>query len=300
MSATLKPEDFDAYWQQIDDELAAVDAAPELEHSALRTNDYSTMSFVRLTSIGPYRLFAYLSIPHGEGPFPALLNVPRYGSVNNPPHFDDRQRYVTMTLMHRGQRLADKPYAAAYPGLLTDGIEDPSTYIYRAILADCLRGADYLLGRPEVQGQPAAVVGDDLALLTAARRSGFTAVHYNTMMFYRMLEAARRTSAYPLEEISEHLAFYQGSEERVARTVAYFDPLFHAPSIRARVLVNQGDPGTLSGPEFLEPLMTALGDRGERYIVSHEGGTDHDAADAWISAQLGSTPRPRLWPEAME
>jgi cephalosporin-C deacetylase-like acetyl esterase len=299
MTTNAKPADFDAYWSGIDEELARYDPAPELELSELRSTDFATMYFVRLTSIGPYRIFAYLSVPHGDGPFPTLLNTPRYGSVNNPPHYDDKQRYVTMTLMHRGQRLADKPYAAAYPGLLTDGIEDPAAYIYRGILADCFRGAEYLLSRPEVQGQPAGIVGDDLAIITAARRPGFSALNINGLMFYRMLEAAKRTSAYPLEEINEHIAYYQGSEPKVANTVSYFDPLHHAPDVRAATLFNEGDPGSLTGAEFIEPLYNALGGPVERYLQTHEGGTDHDANDAWMASQLGCTPRPRLWAEAM-
>ena len=232
MTLPTKPADFDSYWQTIRDDLATFDAAPEVELSEFRSTDFATMYFVRLTSVGPYRLFAYLSIPHGDGPFPALLNVPRYGSVNNPPHWDERQRYVVMTLMHRGQRLADQPYAAKYPGLLTEGIDDPATYIYRDIVADCLRGAEYLLSRPEVQDQPAGVVGDDLAIMTAAMVPGFSAVHLTGTMFYRMLEAAARTDAYPLEEINEHIAFYPGSGEKVAETVAYYDPLFHIPAVQ--------------------------------------------------------------------
>jgi hypothetical protein len=45
--------------------------------------------------------------------------------------------------------------------------------------------------------------------------------------------------------------------------------------------------------------MQAVGGNAEPYVVSHEGGTDHDAADAWIASQLGSVPKPRLWLEAM-
>ena len=53
------------------------------------------------------------------------------------------------------------------------------------------------------------------------------------------------------------------------------------------------------GAEFIEPLCDAFGSPVERYLQTHEGGTDHDANDAWMAAQLGSTPRPRLWAEAM-
>lgn len=294
-----KPADFHEYWQAIDEELDRYGPAVELELSPLRSNDFSTMYFVRLTSIGPYRTFAYLSIPHGEGPFPALLNTPRYGSVNNPPHYDERQRYVVMTAMHRGQRLADKPYAAAYPGLLTDGIEDASTYIYRGIAADCLRAAEYLLSRPEVQGQPAAISGDDLAVITAARRPGFSALRVSAMTFYRMMEAAPRTSAYPLEEINEHVAYFTDSEPEVSKTVSYFDPLHHAPGVAADAFVEIGDNGSLTGPEFLSPFLAALGGKVETLNLTHEGGTDHDVIDAWIASKLGRPPAPRLWPEAM-
>ena len=88
-------------------------------------------------------------MPKGDGPFPALLHTPRYGSVNNPPHWDDRQRYMVLTIMHRGQRLADTPFKAEYPGLLTLGIESPETWIYRGILADIMRGAEYPAGASE-------------------------------------------------------------------------------------------------------------------------------------------------------
>src|SRR3954454_17059972 len=161
------PTDFDAYWDAVDRELALYPAAPTLERLALPSDEYSTVYGVKLTSIGPYRIFGYLSVPNGAGPFPGLLSTPGYGSVNHLPHLDDRQRYVTLILMHRGQRLADQPFAAAYPGLLTLGIDDPSTYIFRSIVADCLRGTELLLSRPEVDKSKVGVIGGGLALMAA-------------------------------------------------------------------------------------------------------------------------------------
>ena len=105
---------------------------------------------LRLTSIGPYRIFGYYSVPTGPGAHPGLLLTPRYGSVNHVPDYTERKRYAVLQIMHRGQRLADQPFAAAYPGLLTHGIDDPTTYIYRGIVADCLRAAEFLASRPEV------------------------------------------------------------------------------------------------------------------------------------------------------
>jgi len=291
---TRRPADFDAYWDAVDKELAHYPVAPTLERLALPSDEFSTVYALRLTSTGPYRIFGYLSVPPGDGPFPGLLAAPHYGSVNHLPHLDDRQRYVTLILMHRGQRLADQPFAATYPGLLTLGIDDPSTYIYRGIVADCLRGAEFLQSLPSVDASRVAITGDDLALITAARRSGFAAVQTGGLLFYRLMEARTRSEAYPVEEISDYLRTYPERHEAVARTLAYFDPIHHVAGITATTLFGVGS-GRLDGHEWLSPLVRAVRRPVEEYALSHEGATDHDWLDAWMARQLGSEPRPRSW-----
>jgi len=295
MSDLLSLPEFDAYWESVDADLARYDAAPELELLPLRCTDFARCYAVRLSSIGPYRIFGYYSMRVGDGPFPGLLITPRYGSVNNPPHYDDRERYAVLVLMHRGQRLADQPFAAAYPGLLTLGIDDPHTYIYRSIVADCLRGAEFLLGRPEVDTTRIGIVGDDLALLTVARRAQFNAARIDGLMFYRMLEACARSEEYPIEEINDYLRSRPEQRTAVAQSLAFFDPQYHAPRVRTATLLSVGDSQTVGGPEWLAPLLDALGSRAQPYQLTHEGGTDHDWLEAWLANRLGVAPKPRLW-----
>lgn len=287
-------QDVEAYWEAIDDELARLPAREVLEPMPARSRDHFTMYTVRLTSVGPYRIFGYLSVPTGPGPFPGLLETPRYGSVNNVPDYNDRLRYVVLTLMHRGQRLADQPFAATYPGLLTLGIEDTATYVYRGILADCLRGAELLLGRPEVDLERVAVTGDDLALVTAARRTGFAAVRLTGQLFYRAMEARTRTSAYPLEEINDYLRAHPGAEDAVRHTLAFFDPRQHAPLVRAATLLTVDDDGGVGGMPWLRPLCDALGGPVEPYRLTHEGGTDSDRLDVWLADRLKVEPMARF------
>lgn len=294
MESVARPEDFDAYWDVVDEELDQYPAAPELEILTLRSSEFSTVYSVRLTSIGPYRIFGYYSVPTGTGPFPGLVLTPRYGSVNHLPHLDDRQRYAVLVIMHRGQRLADQPFAAAYPGLLTLGIDDPSTYIYRGIVADCIRGAEFLLSRPEVKDGDVGVVGDDLALITAARRPRFIAAHASGLTFYRLMEARKHSEAYPIEEVNDYLRANPDRSNDVAHTLSYFDPLNHAPQVSATTLLSAGT-GERNGLKWLQPLTNVLGDRAEHYVLTHEGGTDHDWTDAWMAKQLGAPPKPRLW-----
>jgi len=285
---------FAAFWDELDQELARYPAAPELELLPLRSTELATAYGVRLTSLGPYRIFGYYSVPRGPGPFPGLLLTPRYGSVNHVPDYYDRERYAVLQVVHRGQRLADQPFAAAYPGLLTLGIDSPATYIYRGIAADCLRGAEFLLSRPEVDPLRVGLEGDDLALLTAARRPQFTALLATGLLFYRLLEASQRTDVYPVQEVADYLRAFPERQAAVVRTLAYWDPLHHAPGVRARCLIPRGDAAALDGSAWLAPLLQALGGPVAELHLSHEGGTDHDRLDAWMATQLGTAPRSRF------
>ena len=149
-----RPGDFDQYWQDTLDALAGYPACPEIDVLPLRTTEFATLYGVRLTSLGPYRVFGYLSIPAGPGPFPAIYYAPKYQSVLEiiPQGTANlqRSRYITFALAGRGQRNADTPYAAMFPGLLTDGIDRATSYIFRGIVADSVRGLQFLLTRREL------------------------------------------------------------------------------------------------------------------------------------------------------
>ncbi len=289
------PTGFDPFWDEIDAELATIPAAPAMEASPLRSTPFSTTHQVRLTSIGPYRIFGWYSVPLGPGPFPGMFHVPGYGSVVTPAPYDDRERYAVLTLAHRGQRLADKPFAAAYPGLLTHGIADPATYIYRGIAADVLRAAEFLFSRMEVDPARIGVTGNDLAIFAAARRPAFAALQVTDLLFHRIMEVRTRTDAYPIEEINDHLRMYPDQAPQVTESLSFFDPVHHAPRVTASVTLKQGDEGSPSGADWLTPLATALGGRVEFYPMTFEGGTDRDALDAIMAGHLGVEPKPRVW-----
>ena len=124
-------------------ELKDYPANPEIELIPLRSTKYATAFGVYVTSIGSYRLFGYLSIPKGDGPFPAIYYTATYTSVldflpQGTSNFT-RSRYVTFSLAARGQRNADKPYAAMFPGHFTNKISNPHQYISDRLELDMLR-----------------------------------------------------------------------------------------------------------------------------------------------------------------
>lgn len=281
------PADFDAYWSGVMDELAALPPAPELTPNLLRANEHADLYDLRLTSIGPYRIFAFYSIPKGDGPFPAIVHTGGYGSVVHIAPYEERQRYVTLALRHRGRRLADQPFAAAYPGLLTTGIDNPARYIYRGIVADCCRAIDFLLDRIEVDARRIAVVGDDLALLTAALRPQVDALYCTPALFYRAVELAPRTDAYPLEEFNDYARTYPQQAEAMWRTLSYFDPIHFAAKVQAETLLVTGNERDLFSPEVVAPLAAAFQRPVEQYVSAHSSYKDGVHQAGWLAAHYG-------------
>lgn len=294
-------EAFSEYWQETLDGLERFPARAEIDPIPLRSTDFATLYGVRLTSFGPYRLFGYLSIPAGTGPFPAIYYTPKYQSVLEiiPQGVANlqRSRYITFSLAGRGQRNADTPYAAMFPGLLTEGIDDSASYIFRGIAADAVRGLQFLLTRSELDAARVVSVGNDVALITASLTSGATHVVTTPALFYKTAELAPKTQAYPLEEINDYLRLFPARAESVRRTLTYFDLRAFAPRVTATTLVMAGAPGTLLDGPALQPLLSALG--GPATVHASEQSTYKDGlyAEQWMASQCGITDVEAILPE---
>ena len=286
-----RPADFDAYWEETLQQLAKVPPAPELAEMPLRSTDYATAYSVRLTSIGPYRIFAYLSIPHGDGPFPAKYNLPRYGSVVElvPQGGANAQRreYVTCSIGVRGQRGANQPYEAAFPGLFTQNIDDSQAYVFRGIVADCCRGLEFLMGQEAVDRQRVVTVGNDLALTTAALCPQVTHVVCAPAFNYATSDVAPLTEAYPLEEINDYLRYYPSRRAAVERTLSYFDLRWFAPRVKASTLLMTGTYNTPIDGKTLEPLVGTLGGKVELHETEHSTYKDGLFTEEWLTRELG-------------
>ena len=285
------PEGFDAYWDGLVAELDSTPAEPELEAIPLRETDLATMSGVRLTSVGPYRLFGYLSVPKGEGPFPAIYWPPRYASVLEviPQGAANavRGRFVTFSLAGRGQRNSDKPFAAMFPGLLTEGIGSPETYAFRGIAADAVRGLEYLTSLEFVDRTRVVAIGNDVAMQTLALRPLATHLVCAPGLFFDPLGLAERSRAYPLEEYNDFLRSRPSERHSVAATLSHFDLRAFAPRVGAATLVMAGPEGSMLGPEAIRPLTGTI--RGETtvYASQRSGYKDGLYKESWVAEKLG-------------
>ena len=286
-----KPQDFDQYWKKVEDELASIQPAAERTELHLRSAPEAKVYGLKLTSLDHYRIFAYFCVPSGKGPFPVIYRLPNYGSVVHIPPFEERCKYISVALCHRGQRLSDQPFAAKYPGLLTSGIDSKLNYIYRSIVADCLRVMDYLVSCDDVDSQKISLVGGDLALFTAALRDSASVLFYTPSLFYKALHKATATQNYPLEEFNDYLRSFPLSINQISQTLAYFEPMNFASRVKSEVMLMEESEGDAND------LAVSFAREIERSGSEHSSYKDGVVLAEWLSKKLqtGETLVPMHW-----
>jgi cephalosporin-C deacetylase len=208
-----------------------------------------------------------------------------------------RSTYITFALAARGQRTSDTPYAAMFPGLLTEGIDAAESYIFRGIVADSVRGLEFLRSRPELDPSRLVVVGNDLALITAALHAGAPYVVTTPALFYRTAEFAPKTQAYPLEEINDYLRTFPAKAADVSRTLAYYDLQAFAPRVQATALLMAGAPGSLLDAPALAPLVTTLPGTVTVHESEQSSYKDGLYAEQWMADRCGIAEVRRILPE---
>ena len=286
-----KPQDFDQYWKKVEDELASIQPAAERTELHLRSAPEAKVYGLKLTSLDNYRIFAYFCVPSGKGPFPVIYRLPNYGSVVHIPPFEERCKYISVALCHRGQRLSDQPFAAKYPGLLTSGIDSQLNYIYRSIVADCLRVMDYLVSCDDVDSQKISLVGGDLALFTAALRDSASVLFYTPSLFCKTLHKATATQNYPLEEFNDYLRSFPESIDQISQTLAYFEPMNFASRVKSEVMLMEESEGDAND------LAVSFAREIERSGSKHSSYKDGVVLAEWLSKKLqtGETLVPMHW-----
>jgi cephalosporin-C deacetylase len=283
--------DLETYWAEAMAEVTSRPPTPEVDELPIRSTDFADGYGVKLTSLGDYRLFAYYSVPKAAGPHPAIYHAPGYASVVGVPPYEERRHHAVLSLCARGQRLSDRPYAAAFPGLLTDRIDDPSHYPLRGYVADACRGVDFLRLRPEVDPARVAVVGADMALLTAIFRPDVRAVVVADPFLPALTDVAATTSTYPYEEVNDYLRQHPDRRGAVEATLTLFDPLRLASRVRADVLITCPAAGPWN-PGRARQLASAIGPKASVYERTGRGYLDKQHVDRWIAERLATTPGP--------
>src|SRR5262249_9311468 len=164
-TATM-PDDFDAFWAAARKELANVPTNPQVSQSIQHTTDRVTCYRVTLNNIGDKRIYGWLAVPKGKGPFPAVLTLPGAGVYGIKPDIKTAELGALSMNIIIHDVPVDEPvdfYKKLGGGPLKDyrdkGMDDRNKNYYRAAILACVRCLDYLSLRSDFNGTDLAVSG---------------------------------------------------------------------------------------------------------------------------------------------
>ena len=152
-----EPADFDNFWNTQKNILAGVPMNPQVTwHS---NTSYSTTYRVNLGNINNRRVYGYISIPNGSGPFPAVVTFPAFGdapgSASPEDHMAENVNIISMSIsIHNTE--PDQQDPNAYE---PDNYIDREELYYKNAIMGGVRAIDYIFSRPDFDGQNLGVTG---------------------------------------------------------------------------------------------------------------------------------------------
>src|SRR6266545_4880256 len=286
-SRVKKPADFDAFWDGVLHQGAAIPLNPEIIPDPLRTSEEVEVFQVFYTSLEHVRIAAWYCRPTRRAErIPAMLLLPGYQADPPIPKEWALKGYGALSVAPRGKLRSNRQFNPGYPNLLTYNIVDRHTYAYRGFYVDAWRGIDFLLARPEVDPARLGVAGSSqgggLTITTAAMRSEVRAASAGAPYLCGFTDAIELTHTYPYEEINDYLRLHPESRPAVEATVAYFDGINFADKIACPTIVNIGLQDNVCPPETGHALFDRIGAKDKR-LYPYDG-HGHDAGRTQHSA----------------
>lgn len=284
-----RPEDFDAFWDDLLAQSAQIPLNATVELVPLRCTPEVEVYDVHYDSLDGVRIAGWYCLPRDRSEkLPAIAEMPGYLSDPSIPRRRAQNGYATFGAAPRGKIRSNQQFNPGYPGLLTHNIVDRNTYSYRGFYIDAIRVIDFLLSRDEVDSQRIGVTGSSqgggLTIVAAALRPEVCVAAAGAPYLCGFMDSIELTHTYPYQEIRDYLRLYPERTEAVRDTVAYFDGINFAPRITCPIMVNIGLQDNVCPPETGYALWRAIASE-DKHLYPYDG-HGHDAGGSQHRAVL--------------
>lgn len=242
------PVNFDRFWREARAELVRIPLDARLEKVAVVDSGDAERFKVSLANVNGSRVYGWLHLPEGKGPFPTVLSIPGsgIGRTGRYAGFTEAGIAVLAIEIHglepkkheiigavQWMRPADDEidyFVELQKGVLNGyhdfGIEDPYRYYHRRSIQTAIRALDYLHSRADVDSDNIFVFGGSqgggLSLLLTA--------------IDRRVDAVIAT----VPDFCNHTTKRMGSSPQVLKTLSYYDAALASALIEVPTLIGVG------------------------------------------------------------
>ncbi len=301
---TPMPDDFQTYWSGEIARLKEVPLDPILEPVEDISSDQYEAFHVSFTCgpeawRGAPRIYGMLSVPKGEGPFPALLQVPGAGvRPYRPSSFWPEQGVIHLTIGIHGipVNLPDQLYTDLGTGALSNyykaNLDNRDRYYYHRVFLGCVRAVDFLFTLKQFDGETLGIHGGSqggaLSIITAGldKRIKFLVSTFPAMCdHYGYLHD--RAGGWP--HLFQNLNLDYCTPDKI-ETAAYYDVVNFARILEVPVLMGLGYNDQTCPPTSMFSAYNAIPSPKKIQIIPRMGhGTlpEHsEHANAWLLEHL--------------
>lgn len=163
------PADLITFWEDQFAELATIPMDSQVTFHI--DDDYSSTYRVNLANIDGRRVYGYISVPNGTGPFPAILRLPAFGTVANLATTQEtmatRGGVLAMSISIHNVEPDEEDPLSYEPDIITNR----DSMYYRYAVLGAIRAIDYIFSRSDFDGENFGIngvsQGGGLSLLVA-------------------------------------------------------------------------------------------------------------------------------------
>lgn len=250
----LPPADFDDYWTRGKKELNAIAMKPTVTRVPDKDTSTGLLFRVELPSVEDTTIVCWYFVPRdafadGEATgkvikkFPAVIVVPGYGA-EEPPIDRTKQGFITCSVNPRNHGPSRAFWKSPVEHQVYN-ITGPDHYYYRLAFLDCLRAAQFVFSRDEVDAKRVATEGGSqgglLAIAIAALEPRIACVCSNVTAFSDFPDGmilGRKGHETVMHDLITDGAT---TAAQVRKTLSYVDGANMITRIKCPVQINMGD-----------------------------------------------------------
>ena len=257
LPARSEPADFDAFWQKTLSEARAhpLGASFQPVDFGLRTVETYDVTW---SGYAGQSVKGWFLLPAGRtSPLPCVVEYVGYGGGRGyPPDWLlwPSAGFACLVMDTRGQGSVWSPGATPdpepdgsnphFPGFMTRGVLDPSTYYYRRVFTDAVRAVEAARSHRAVDPARVGVTGGSqgggIAIAVGGLLNDLRAVMPDVPFLCHYRAATELTDQAPYSEIAHFCKIHREKIDTVFSTLAYFDGVNFAPRASADALFSVG------------------------------------------------------------